>query len=47
MFARTGRRAQALAEYDDLERYLRTWLNVAPTSETVGLRSAIANGGPY
>jgi DNA-binding SARP family transcriptional activator len=46
-FARTGRRAQALAEYDDLERYLRKWLNVAPTSETTNLRESIASGGSY
>lgn len=46
-FARTGRRAQALAEYDDLERYLRKWLNVVPTPETTTLRTSIANGGPY
>jgi DNA-binding SARP family transcriptional activator len=46
-FARTGRRAQALIEYDHLEIYLRKWLNVAPTSETTRLRTSIANGGPY
>lgn len=46
-FARTGRRGQALAEYDDLERYLRKWLNVVPTPETTTLRTSIANGGPY
>ncbi|MGA8575374.1 MAG: bacterial transcriptional activator domain-containing protein [Candidatus Cybelea sp.] len=46
-FARTGRRAQALAEYDDLERYLRKWLNVSPTSETTSLRTRIVEGGPY
>ncbi|MGB8519640.1 MAG: bacterial transcriptional activator domain-containing protein [Candidatus Tumulicola sp.] len=46
-FARTGRRAQALAEYDDLERYLRRWLNVEPTLETQNLRASIVKGGPY
>jgi DNA-binding SARP family transcriptional activator len=46
-FARTGRRARALTEYASLERYLRKWLNVAPTSETSKLRSRIAEGGPY
>jgi DNA-binding SARP family transcriptional activator len=46
-FACTGRRAQALAEYSSLERYLRRCLNVTPTSETTSLRDRIATGDLY
>jgi DNA-binding SARP family transcriptional activator len=43
-FAKSGRRARALAEYDCLERYLRKWLGVPPTTETQRLRAKIRGG---
>lgn len=43
-FAKSGRRARALAEYDCLERYLRRWLGVPPTLETQRLRTKIRSG---
>ncbi|GAC1414965.1 MAG: hypothetical protein NVSMB64_25230 [Candidatus Velthaea sp.] len=32
--AKSGRRAQAVREYESLKRYLHAWIGVAPTSET-------------
>lgn len=43
-FAKLGRRACAIAEYEALRRHLRRGLNVKPTAETEALRSAILNG---
>lgn len=39
--AKTGRRTMALAEYDNLEKYLRRWLSVVPTAQTKALRDQI------
>lgn len=42
--AKSGRRAAALAEYENLVRYLRRWLGVGPMPETTLLRDSIRAG---
>ena len=42
--AKGGRRAAAVAEYENLERYLKRWLGVHPMPETKGMRDAIRSG---
>jgi DNA-binding SARP family transcriptional activator len=42
--ARSGHRSAALAEFDNLERYLRKWLGVAPMAGTRRLREQIFDG---
>ena len=42
--AKSGRRAAALGEYENLKRYLRRWLGVGPLSETKQLRDQIHGG---
>jgi DNA-binding SARP family transcriptional activator len=42
--ARSGRRGAALTEYENLKRYLRRWLGVAPMPETTQLRNSLHRG---
>lgn len=42
--AKSGRRAAALAEYENLNRYLQRWLSVGPMAETTALHDSIRSG---
>jgi DNA-binding SARP family transcriptional activator len=42
--AQAGHRSAALAEFANLERYLRKWLGVEPTAATIQLREQILKG---
>ncbi|HTA55909.1 MAG TPA: bacterial transcriptional activator domain-containing protein [Candidatus Acidoferrales bacterium] len=42
--AKSGRRAAALAEYENLNRYLKRWLGVGPMPDTTALHDSIRSG---